>query len=134
MPAEHRPRRSLRVLLTGPDAPALAVLLGLEPDLAPSVPPAHGPGTAGAVADGRPEVVLLDDAAELAAVRAADPEARVLLRVGSARPGPLAEALAAGAAGAVLRDVPAGELAEAIRRAAAGELVLDPPLRAPEPA
>ncbi|MFD9725550.1 DNA-binding response regulator [Streptomyces sp. NPDC059072] len=116
MPVNHRPVRSLRVLLDPPD-PALALRLGLQPDIE-------------VVRDltARPAVALVEEVATVSAILADDPECRVLVMTGSAHPG-LAEAvLAAGAAGLVLRDGPLEELADSIRRASMGETVIDPVL------
>ncbi|MFD8633388.1 MULTISPECIES: DNA-binding response regulator [unclassified Streptomyces] len=116
MPVNHRPVRSLRVLLDPPD-PALALRLGLQPDIE-------------VVRDltARPAVALVEEVATASAILADDPECRVLVMTGSAHPG-LAEAvLAAGAAGLVLRDGPLEELADSIRRASMGETVIDPVL------
>ncbi|GGZ96010.1 DNA-binding response regulator [Streptomyces subrutilus] len=119
MPVDHRPARSLRVLLDPPD-PALALLLGLQPDIE-------------VVRDlaARPVAALVEEVASVAAVLADEPECRVLVLTGSAHPGLAAAALAAGAAGLVLRDGPIDDLADAIRRAWQGETVVDPALGAP---
>lgn len=116
MPVHHRPARSLRVLLEPPN-PALALRLGLQPDIE-------------VVRDltARPAVALVEEPAAVTALLAEDPECRILLLTGSAHPG-LAEAvLAAGAAGLVLRDGPVEDLADSIRRASTGETVVDPSL------
>ncbi|MCB5182153.1 DNA-binding response regulator [Streptomyces antimicrobicus] len=117
MPRDHRPAKSLRVLLSPPD-PALAVLLGLQPDLEVVADPLTG----------RPEVALVAEASQVGAVLAEAPDCRVLLLTGSAPPGLLRAALAAGASGMVLRDGPVADLAAAIRRASTGETVVDPGL------
>ncbi|WP_328930256.1 DNA-binding response regulator [Streptomyces sp. NBC_00190] len=119
MPVEHRPARALRVLLDPPN-PALALQLGLQPDIE-------------VVRDtlARPAVALVEEAGAVPGLLAEDPECRVLVLAGSARPGLLPAALAAGAAGLVLRDGPVEDLADAIRRASMGETVIDPALGAP---
>lgn len=116
MPVEHRHARSLRVLLD-PQNPALALRLGLQPDIE-------------VVRDlmARPAVALVEDVAAVTAVLAEDPECRVLVLTGSAHPGLAAAALAAGAAGLVLRDGPVEDLADSVRRASTGETVVDPAL------
>ncbi|MEV0409696.1 DNA-binding response regulator [Streptomyces sp. NPDC050448] len=119
MPVYHRPAKSLRVLLFPPDA-ALAVRLGLQPDIEV---------VASALA--RPAVALVEELASVTALLAEDPECRVLVLTGSAHPGLRDEALAAGAAGLVLRDGPLEDLAESIRRASRGETVIDPSLSGP---
>ncbi|WP_251064143.1 DNA-binding response regulator [Streptomyces sp. ISL-44] len=119
MPVHHRPARSLRVLLDPPD-PALALRLGLQPDI-----------EVVSSAMARPAVALVEDAGSVPALLAEDPECRVLVLTGSAHPGLSAAVLAAGAAGLVLRDGPIEELADAIRRASMGETVVDPALDTP---
>ncbi|WP_246042882.1 MULTISPECIES: DNA-binding response regulator [Streptomyces] len=119
MPVDRRPARSLRVLLFPPDA-ALALRLGLQPDI-------EMVGSALA----RPAVALVEELSAVTALLAEDPECRVLVRAGSAHPGLVDAALAAGAAGLVVRDGPLEELADALRRASRGETVVDPALAAP---
>ncbi|MET9961525.1 DNA-binding response regulator [Streptomyces sp. NPDC006326] len=119
MPVYHRPARSLRVLLFPPN-PALALRLGLQPDIE-VVPSALA----------RPAVALVEDAASVPGLLAEDPECRVLVLTGSAHPGLREAVLAAGAAGLVLRDGPLEDLADAIRRASRGETVIDPSLTGP---
>ncbi|MEU9378649.1 DNA-binding response regulator [Streptomyces sp. NPDC048255] len=117
MPVDHRQNRSLRVLLDPPN-PALALRLGLQPDIE-------------VVRDtlARPAVALVEEPGSVAALLADDPECRVLVLTGSARPGLLDAALAAGAAGVILRDDPIEDLASAIHRASRGETVIDPSFR-----
>ncbi|MBP0934092.1 DNA-binding response regulator [Streptomyces sp. KCTC 0041BP] len=119
MPVTHRTARSLRVLLHPPNPP-LAVRLGLQPDLEVVPSPMA-----------RPAVALVEELAEVGEVLADDPECRVLLMTGSAHPGLAQAAVAAGAAGLVLRDGPIEDLADAIRRAARGEPATDPSLTTP---
>ncbi|MFJ9343874.1 DNA-binding response regulator [Streptomyces sp. NPDC101733] len=119
MPVTYRRARSLRVLLDPPD-PALAILLGMEPDI-----------EVVASATARPVVALVDDVARVAPLLAEDPECPVLVSAGSAHPGLREAVLAAGASGLVLRDGPVGDLAQALRRAATGETVVDPALGGP---
>ncbi|MCX5197002.1 DNA-binding response regulator [Streptomyces sp. NBC_00249] len=119
MPVTHRTSRSLRVLLDPPN-PALAVRLGLQPDIEVVASP-----------QARPEVALVEEVASVGALLAEDPQCRVLVLTGSAHPGLREAALAAGAAGLVLRDGPDGDLADSVRRAAMGETVVDPALDAP---
>ncbi|MFE6842332.1 DNA-binding response regulator [Streptomyces sp. NPDC057686] len=134
MPRNFRTTRSLRVLLAegpGTHAGALAVLLGLEPDLDVVAQVAPGADVGAAALTACPAVALLDAdrpdvLAEVAAVCGEAPECRVLLLAGSARPGLVEGALASGAAGVVLRDGPPGALADAVRRAVTGEAVTDP--------
>ncbi|MER5933255.1 DNA-binding response regulator [Streptomyces sp. NPDC002054] len=116
MPRDHRPAKSLRVLLVPPD-PALAILLGLQPDIEVVSSSIE-----------RPQVALVDSVPTVTALAEEDPECRVLLTAGSAHPGLLDAALAAGAAGLVLRDGPVEDLAQALRQASMGETVIDPAL------
>jgi two-component system response regulator DesR len=116
---------------------ALATLLGLEPDLEVVAQCERGDEVLTAVRRSAPDVVVLDiempgrdglaTAEELA--REA-PGCRVLIVTTFGRSGYLRRALAAGAAGFLLKDAPATELAAAIRRVHAGERVLDPRLAA----
>ncbi|TDB90180.1 response regulator transcription factor [Actinomadura sp. KC216] len=80
----------------------------------------------------RPDVALIDvglpgmdgfDAA--CALREAVPECRTVLMSGKRRPGDLRRAVAARAAGLVLKDTSPGDLVDAIRRAANGSRVID---------
>ncbi|CAM5516422.1 response regulator transcription factor [Streptomyces hirsutus] len=58
------------------------------------------------------------------------PDCRVLILATSGRPGHLQRAMAAGAAGFLVRDGSVDELASAIRRVLTGETVIDPVLAA----
>jgi two-component system response regulator DesR len=114
---------------------ALATLLSLEPDLEVVAEVDRGDRVLGEVQRTDPDVVVLDiempgqdglvTAAQLAE---AAPQSRVLIVTTFGRPGYLRRALAAGAAGFLLKDAPATELAAAIRRVHAGERVVDPGL------
>ncbi|KOU53474.1 response regulator transcription factor [Streptomyces sp. NPDC054949] len=119
MPVASRPARSLRVLLDPPN-PALALRLGLEPDI-----------DVVASTMSRPAVALVEELDTVPALLADDPECAVLLMTGSAHPGLRDAALAAGAAGLILRDGPIDDLAESVRRASRGETVVDPALAGP---
>ncbi|MEU8778617.1 DNA-binding response regulator [Streptomyces sp. NPDC048606] len=119
MPVTHRTSRSLRVLLVPPN-PALALRLGLQPDIEV---------IASTLA--RPEVALVEEPEAVAGLLAEEPECRVLVMAGWARPGLWEEASAAGASGLVLRDGPVEELADCLRRASMGETVVDPALTGP---
>ncbi|MER7764172.1 DNA-binding response regulator [Streptomyces sp. NPDC097619] len=134
MPRDHRPARSLRVLLNSADAAALAVQLTLRPDIEVVARVAPGEDPRPAAQAGRPEVALVEDLAAVAALAAELPDCRTVLLAGSARPGLAAAALAAGAAGLLLRDGPVEELAAALRRVSMGETVVDPALDPPEAA
>ncbi|MFI5766277.1 MULTISPECIES: response regulator [unclassified Streptomyces] len=119
MPVSQRPARSLRVLLDPPN-PALAVLLGLQPDIEVVASPLS-----------RPAVALTESVDRVPALLAEDPECRILVLTGSAHPGLAEAALAAGAAGLILRDGPVEDLADSVRRASRGESVVDPALETP---
>lgn len=152
MPQDHRPLRRTRVLLaedqgtaqgTHPGTPqsatrgALAVLLGMEPDIEVVARVGRGDEVVEAALVARPEVALLDielpgrsglDAA--ADLRDEVPDCRVLILTTFARPGSLRRAMEAGAAGFLVKDGPVEELAAAIRKALRGETVVDPALAA----
>ncbi|RMB87011.1 response regulator transcription factor [Streptomyces shenzhenensis] len=140
MPQEHRPLRGIRVLLAedpGMVRGALALLLGMEDDIEVVAQVAAGDAIVDAALLHRPDVALLDSelpgmsgleaAAEL---RAQAPDCRVLILTTFGRPGQLRRAMAAGAAGFLVKDGPVEELAVAIRRVLTGETVVDPALAA----
>ncbi|MFE9253730.1 response regulator [Streptomyces sp. NPDC006879] len=137
MPRDHRPTKSLRVLLAEEDAGAsgsgLALLLGLQEDIEVVARPGRGEDLVTATLTSRPHVALLDlelpDGCGLqaaTALRDEAPDCRVLLLTPSARPGLLDRALEAGAAGLVLRHLPIEGITDAIRRSLTGEQVFDP--------
>ncbi|WP_133910427.1 response regulator [Streptomyces sp. NBC_00582] len=140
MPRDRRPARSIRVLLAedqGMMRGALALLLGMEPDIEVVAQVGAGDAIVDAALLHRPDVALLDielpgmsglDAAAL--LREEAPGCRVLILTTFGRPGYLRRALEAGAAGFLVKDGPVEELAEAIRRVLTGETVLDPALAA----
>jgi two-component system, NarL family, response regulator DesR len=114
---------------------ALAALLELEPDIEVVARARDGGEALRLVAETSPDVVLtdiempgmggLDLAVELR--RRANP-ARVVIVTTFARSGFLQRALAAGAAGYLLKDSPAERLADAVRRVHAGLRAIDPEL------
>ena len=116
---------------------ALAALLELEPDIEVVARARDGGEALRLAAETSPDVVLtdiempgmggLDLAAELR--RRAHP-ARVVIVTTFARSGFLQRALAAGAAGYLLKDSPAERLADAVRRVHAGLRAIDPALAA----
>ncbi|MGP3915428.1 response regulator transcription factor [Nonomuraea sp. 10N515B] len=128
----------IRVLLVDDQAlvrGALAALLGLERD----IEVVGQAGTASEAIDAaratRPDVVLLDiqmpggdGLAAAAALRGLD--CRVIMLTTFGRPGYLARAMAAGAAGFVVKDTKPEHLAEAVRKVHAGLRVVDPDLAA----
>ncbi|KUM81197.1 response regulator transcription factor [Streptomyces curacoi] len=139
MPRNHRPAKSIRVLLAedqGMVRGALALLLGMEPDIDVLAQVPGGDAIVDvvhAVLTHRPDVALLDvelpggSGLDVAAeLRDQAPDCRVLLLTTFGRPGHLRRALAAGAAGYLVKDGPVEELAAAIRRVLTGETVIDP--------
>ncbi len=128
----------IRVLLAEDQAMmrgALAVLLDLEDDLEVVAQVSTGDAVVPTALDVRPDVALLDielpgmsglDA--LVVLREALPECRVVMVTTFARPGYLQRAMAAGAAGFLVKDGPVEGLADAIRRVADGRTVVDPEL------
>ncbi|MDN5768193.1 MAG: response regulator transcription factor [Humibacillus sp.] len=111
---------------------ALAVLLGLEPDLEVVAVVGDGAEIVSRALELRPDVALLDielphvSGIEAAALLAAQlPECRVVMVTTFARTGYLQRALDVGARGFLVKDGPAEGLADAIRAVAAGETVID---------
>jgi two-component system response regulator DesR len=129
---------TVRVLLAEDQAMmrgALALLLELEDDLEVVAQVGAGTDVVPAALAHRPDVALLDielpgmsglDAAELLARQV--PACRVVMVTTFGRPGYLQRAMAAGAAGFLVKDGPVEGLADAIRRVVAGETVIDPEL------
>ncbi|WP_031090067.1 response regulator transcription factor [Streptomyces sp. NRRL WC-3549] len=140
MPQDHRPARSVRLLLAedqGMMRSALALLLGMEPDFEVVAQVEAGDRILEAALASRPDVALLDielpgrsglDAA--ADLRTEVPECRVLILTTFGRPGYLRRAMEAGAAGFLVKDGPVEDLAKAVRRVLSGETVIDPALAA----
>ncbi|MEU3687459.1 response regulator transcription factor [Streptomyces narbonensis] len=139
MPQDHRPAKSVRVLLAEDQGMrgALALLLGMEPDIEVVAQVGRGDEIVDAALVSRPDVALLDielpgrsglDAA--AGLRDEVPDCRVLILTTFARPGTLRRAMEAGAAGFLVKDGPVEELAEAVRQVLRGETVIDPALAA----
>ncbi|UYQ61821.1 response regulator transcription factor [Streptomyces peucetius] len=140
MPREHRPAASVRVLLAedqGMMRGALALLLGMEPDIDVVAQVGRGDTIVEAALTSRPDVALLDielpgrSGLDAAADLAREvPDCRVLILTTFGRPGYLRRAMEAGAAGFLVKDGPVEELAQAIRRVLTGETVIDPALAA----
>ncbi|MBO1333175.1 response regulator transcription factor [Streptomyces sp. VRA16 Mangrove soil] len=140
MPQDHRPAKSVRVLLAedqGMMRGALALLLGLEEDMEVVAQVAAGDEIVDKALECRPDVALLDielpgrsglDAA--AELRDEVPDCRVLILTTFGRPGYLRRAMEAGAAGFLVKDGPVEDLAESIRKVLRGETVVDPALAA----
>jgi two-component system, NarL family, response regulator DesR len=130
----------IRVLLAedqGMMRGALALLLGLEPDIEVVAQVERGDQVVQAVRDHHPDVALMDiempgrsglDAA--AELRAVAPECRVMILTTFGRPGYLRRAMDAGARGFLVKDGPVEDLASAIRKVLAGQTVVDPALAA----
>jgi len=114
---------------------ALALLLGLEPDLEVVAQVERGDEVVPTALSVRPDVALLDiempglsglDAA--AALHIGLPSCKILILTTFGRPGYLRRAMDAGASGFLVKDGPVEELAAAVRRVLAGERVVDPAL------
>jgi len=128
----------IRVLLAEDQAMmrgALAVLLDLEDDIEVVAQVADGSAIVPTAVELRPDVALLDiELPEVsgldAAAELADalPDCRVVMVTTFGRPGYLQRAMAAGAAGFLVKDGPVEGLADAIRKVAGGATVIDPEL------
>jgi two-component system response regulator DesR len=130
----------IRVLLAedqGMMRGALALLLGLEPDIDVVAEVADGASVVSTAVRERPDVALLDiempgiDGLTAAAeLRRRLPGCKILILTTFGRPGYLRRAMEAGASGFLVKDGPVEELAAAIRRVLSGERVVDPALAA----
>jgi two-component system response regulator DesR len=116
---------------------ALALLLGLEPDLDVVAQVDNGAAIVPTALRERPDVALLDiempggnGLTATAELRERLPGCRVLILTTFGRPGYLRRAMEAGASGFLVKDGPVDGLATAIRRVLAGEKVVDPVLAA----
>ncbi|WP_369200533.1 response regulator [Streptomyces sp. PU-14G] len=130
----------IRVLLADDQAlvlGALAAVLRLEPDI--DVVAEIGTGTEVLPAAQRtsPDIALLDvqmpgrdGLAAAADLQRALPGCRTIICTTFSRPGYLARAMSAGAAGYVVKDSPPEQLVDAIRRVHAGLRFVDPALAA----
>jgi two-component system, NarL family, response regulator DesR len=140
LPRDTRPTASVRLLLAedrNTTRGALALLLGMERDFTVVAQADSGDEVVARALETRPDVALLEldlpgcGGLEAAArLREESPECRVLLLATSARPGLVERALAAGAAGLLVKDGPVEDVADAVRRALTGETVVDPVLEA----
>ncbi|MFJ9621823.1 response regulator [Streptomyces sp. NPDC101181] len=136
MPREHRPTRSVRILLAESGAAArgaLAIRLGMVPGFAVVARAATGDEAVAAATAVRPDVALVDfelpgagGPATAAALLAEVPECRVLMLATFGGPQRLRQVLAAGAAGFLVEDGPVEDLVRAVRAALTGETVIDP--------
>lgn len=130
----------IRVLLADDQAMvrgALATVLGLEPDIDVVAQVGSGDEVLPAAKESTPDVALLDvqmpgkDGLTAAAeLHAALPACRIIVCTTFGRPGYLARAMAAGAAGFVVKDSPPEQLVDAVRRVSNGLRVVDPALAA----
>ena len=131
---------TIRLLLADDQAMvrgALAVLLGLEPDLEVVAEVGRGDEVVDAVLRTGAQVALLDvempgmdGLAATTALRERVPDCRLLIVTTFGRPGFLRRAMEAGAGGFVVKDTPARQLADAVRRVHQGLRVVDPALAA----
>lgn len=130
----------IRVLLADDQAlvrGALAAMLGLESDIEVVAQVGTGDDVVPAAERTHPDVALLDvqmpgtDGLTAAArLHATRPGCRVIVLTTFGRPGYLARAMRAGAAGFVVKDSPPEQLVDAVRRVHAGLRVVDPALAA----
>jgi two-component system response regulator DesR len=116
---------------------ALAAMLGLESDIAVVAEVGSGDDVLPVARRTRPDVALIDvqmpgadGLTAAAALHAELPTCRVLICTTFGRPGYLARAMAAGAAGFIVKDAPPEQLVDAVRRVHAGLRVVDPTLAA----
>lgn len=130
----------IRVLLADDQAMvrgALATVLGLEPDIEVVAQVGSGDEVLPTALKHGPDVALLDvqmpglDGLDAAAeLHAKLPGCRIIVCTTFGRPGYLARAMAAGAAGFVVKDSPPEQLVDAVRRVHGGLRVVDPALAA----
>lgn len=130
----------IRVLLADDQAlvrGALSAMLSLESDIEVVAEVGTGDEVVPAARRAEPDVALLDvqmpgkDGLTAAAeLRDAVPSCRVVVCTTFGRPGYLARAMAAGAAGFVVKDAPPEQLVDAVRRVHSGLRVVDPALAA----
>jgi two-component system response regulator DesR len=116
---------------------ALAALLDLEPDLTVVAQVSSGDEVVPTARRVNPDVALLDvqmpgldGLAAAGALHREMPAVRIIICTTFGRPGYLSRAMAAGAAGFVVKDAPPEQLVEAVRRVHSGLRVVDPALAA----
>ncbi|MCC5574085.1 MULTISPECIES: response regulator transcription factor [Microtetraspora] len=126
----------IRVLLADDERlirQAVAMLLGLEPDIEVVAQVGRGDAVAQAVREHEPDVLVLDvemPGMDGLSVAESLPGRAMLILTSFGRPGYLRRALAAGVRGFVPKDASADELAGAIRKVHAGGRYLDPEMAA----
>lgn len=130
----------IRVLLADDQAlilGAFAALLRMKADVEVVATVGSGDDVLPAAVKSRPDVALLDvqmpgmdGLGATAALRATLPRCRVIVLTTFGRPGYLRRAMAAGASGFLVKDVPPEQLVDAIRRVHSGLKVVDPNLAA----
>jgi two-component system, NarL family, response regulator DesR len=130
----------IRVLLADDQAlvrGALAAMLNLEPDIEVVAEVGSGSEVLAAARRSKPDVALLDvqmpgkdGLAAAGELHRELPSCRVVVCTTFGRPGYLSRAMAAGAAGFVVKDAPPEQLVDAVRRVHAGLRVVDPALAA----
>lgn len=115
----------------------LVAILNLEPDLTVVAEVGDGDQVLPAARRTGPDVALLDvqmpgmdGITATEGLRSSVPGCRVLICTTFGRPGYFARAMAAGAAGFILKDAPPEQLVDAIRRVHAGLRAVDPTLAA----
>lgn len=113
----------------------LVALLGAEPDIEVIAEADDGNAAVTQTLAHRPTVVImdlqmpnLDGVAATAAIKAAWPEATIVMLTTYETDEAIVRAVEAGAAGYLLKDTPPDDLIRVIRQAAAGETVLSPPV------
>ncbi|MEM9561091.1 MAG: response regulator transcription factor [Actinomycetota bacterium] len=113
----------------------IVALLAAEPDIRVVAEAENGRQAVEAALEHRPSAVLmdlrmpeLDGVGAIEAIRAAWPEAPIVVLTTYDTDEAIVRAIEAGATGYLLKDAPSEDLLDAVRRAAAGETVLAPPV------
>lgn len=115
----------------------LAAIINLEKDIHVCGEAENGAEAMAIAAKLKPDVIVMDlrmpgmDGADATAeVLKASPASKVLILTSFGDSTDIAHALAAGATGAVTKNISNSDIADAIRRAAAGERILSPEIKA----